>query len=85
MTVTVYSLPDCPRCETLKAFLAERGIEFKARWFDTEAQTEFIMRNMFGNPPILELGDRAEPSENLFDGEAIKEEAVMEVVEAGEK
>lgn len=82
MKVTVYSLPDCPKCEKLKDYLAKRGVDFEARWFDTEAQTDFIMMNMFGNPPILTVGDnaRVEPSENLFDGEKLKQDIVLEAL-----
>jgi glutaredoxin len=80
MTVTVYSLPDCPKCDKLKAYLKSRGIEFKAKWFDTEAQADFIMMNMFGNPPVLATGERVEPSETLFEGEKLKEEVVFEML-----
>ncbi len=83
LNVRVYSLPDCPKCDKLKVWLKERGVEFEAKWFDTEAQTEFVMRNMFGNPPILEVGDRAEPAETLFEGEALIEARVMEVLNIG--
>ncbi len=82
MNVTVYSLPDCPKCDKLKKFLESIEIDFEARWFDTEAQTDFIMMNMFGNPPILTLGDnaRVEPSERLFEGEDLKQDLVLEVL-----
>ena len=82
MKVTVYSLPDCPNCEKLKDFLKGTDVDFEAMWFDTEAQTDFIMMNMFGNPPILTLGDnvRVEPSENLFDGDNLKQDLVLEVL-----
>jgi glutaredoxin len=82
MKVTVYSLPDCPKCDKLKDFLKGSDVDFEAMWFDTEAQTDFIMMNMFGNPPILTVGDnaRVEPSENLFDGDKLKQDLVMEAL-----
>jgi len=82
MNVTVYSLPDCPKCDKLKKFLESSEVDFEARWFDTEAQTDFIMMNMFGNPPILTLGDnaRVEPSESLFEGEDLKKDLVLEAL-----
>jgi glutaredoxin len=83
MNATVYSLPDCPKCDKLKEWMKENEIEFETKWFDTEAQTEFIMRNMFGNPPVLTFGDRVEPSEVLFEGEKLKEELVKEVLRSG--
>lgn len=76
----VYTLPDCYKCEILKGWLKEKGIEFEERAFDTDAQLEFIMRNMFGNPPILELEDRAASSEELFPIGALDELRAMEVL-----
>jgi glutaredoxin len=80
MTITVYSLPDCPKCDKLKAYLKGQGFEYEAKWFDTEAQTDFIMKNIFGNPPILTVGEKVEPSEKLFEGERLKEEILMEII-----
>lgn len=82
MKITVYSLPDCPKCDKLKKYLEEHGVDFEARWFDTEAQTDFVMMNMFGNPPILTVGEnaRVEPSERLFEGMELRENLVLEVL-----
>ena len=80
----VYTLPDCPLCDSLKGWLRERGIEFEERPFDTEAQLDLIMRNVFGNPPVLEAESRVAPSEELFPGEVLDEERVMEVLRAEE-
>jgi hypothetical protein len=41
------------------------------------------MRNIFGNPPLLEKGDTVKPSEELFDREELKEEIVKEVLKTG--
>ena len=85
MKITVYSLPDCPKCDKLKAYLKSQKIEFEAEWFDTENQTDFVMMNMFGNPPILSLGEKevVKPSEELFEGETLVEERVLEMLESG--
>jgi glutaredoxin len=83
MKVTVYSLPDCPKCDKLKEYMKKKGVDFEAKWFDTYAQTEFIMMNMFGNPPILTKGNRVEPSENLFEGYTIREDYLEEVLKDG--
>jgi hypothetical protein len=83
MKVTIYSLPDCPKCDKLKDYLKQRGVDFEARWFDTEAQTDFIMMNMFGNPPILKTGAAVNPSEELFEGDSLKVDKVVEVLESG--
>ena len=74
--VKVYSLPDCKKCEVLKAYMKDKGIPYEAKWFDTEAQTEFVMRNMFGNPPILELGDQCVSVEDMFPGGELSEDVV---------
>jgi glutaredoxin len=83
MKVTVYSLPDCPKCDKLKEYLKKRGVDFDARWFDTDAQTEFIMMNMFGNPPIITAGSAVRPSEEMFEGYTLREDKVAEVLENG--
>lgn len=81
--IRVYSLPDCPKCDILKEWLKTEGIEYEAKWFDTEAQTDFIMRNFFDNPPILAKNDIAKGAEDLFDGEKLKEDYVTEVLGIG--
>jgi len=80
----IFTLPDCPRCDAVKGWLRVRGIEFEERPFDTDAHVEFIMRNMFGNPPIMEVGSRAVSSEGLFIGEAIDEDKMREALEREE-
>lgn len=81
---TVYTLPDCPKCDELKSWLNEEGVEFDVRAFDTETQLEFIMRNVFGNPPILERGERFAPSEELFPNDALDEVKAKEILGSGE-
>ncbi len=85
MKITVYSLPDCPKCDKLKDYLKSQNIEFKADWFDTENQADFVMMNMFGNPPILTLGEKevVKPSEELFEGETLVERRVAEMLNLG--
>lgn len=51
--VRVYTLSECPHCENLKAWLKEYNLTFKERTFDSEAQVEFIMKNIFSDPPNL--------------------------------
>ena len=43
------------------------------------------MMNMFGNPPILTLGEKevVKPSEELFEDETLVEERVLEMLESG--
>ena len=85
MKITIYSLPDCPKCDILKDFLKSKQIDFETDWFDTENQTDFVMMNVFGNPPILALGKKeiVRPSEELFEGETLIEGRVSEMLRIG--
>ncbi len=78
----VYSLPDCKKCEELKTWLKEKGVPFEAKWFDSEAQTDFVMKNMFGNPPILEVGDKCVASEEMFPGGKLEKSVVEGFLDA---
>ena len=77
-------MPDCHKCEILKDWLHNKGYEFDAKPFDTEAQTDFIMMNMFGNPPILQVSDTVASSEDMFPNEEIDEKKILEVLGVGE-
>ena len=83
-TPQVFTLPDCPRCELLKEWLKNRGVAFDTKPFDTEAQTEFIMMNMFGNPPILQVTDNVASSEEMFNDEVLDEGKILEVLGVGQ-
>ena len=85
MKITVYSLPDCPKCDKLKGFLKSKQIDFETDWFDTKNQTDFVMMNIFGNPPILTLGEKevVKPSEVLFEGDTLIEGRVSELLRLG--
>lgn len=80
---TVYTLPDCIKCDELKNWLEKKGEAYYTKNFTTEAQLEFIMKNMFGNPPILEMDERVASSEDLFPDEILDEEKVLEVLGHG--
>jgi arsenate reductase-like glutaredoxin family protein len=78
----VYTFPECSKCDTLKMWLEMMEIEFEEKPFDTEAQLEFIMHNIFGDPPILEVCTRIVPSEELFVGEMLDEVKIKKVFES---
>jgi len=80
----IYSLPDCNKCEELKSYLKGKSIPFEARWFDSEAQTEFVMRNMFGNPPVLEVGGRCAAVEEMFPEGKLSEDVVRDLLNVKE-
>jgi len=81
----VYYLPDCPKCEVLKAYMKDKAIPFEAKWFDTEAQTEFVMMNMFGNPPVLVLGERCASAEEMFPRGELNEDVVRDILNVKER
>ena len=76
---TVYTLPDCIKCYELKDWMEVKGEVYETRSFTTETQLEFIMKNMFGDPPILETDGRLASSEELFPNDVLNEAKVLEV------
>ena len=42
------------------------------------------MKNMFGNPPVLEVGDRFASAEDMFLNEIMDEDKVLEILGIGE-
>jgi hypothetical protein len=68
----------------LKEWLYKNGYQFNTRPFDTEAQTEFIMKNMFGNPPILQFTDKIVSAEDIFPNDKIDEMKIYEVLSIDE-
>ncbi len=80
----VFTIPHCHRCEELKRWLRGRGVSFEERQLDTEARVELIMKNIFGDPPIIEVGSKTISYEAFFDGEALDEERLMEVLRSEE-
>ena len=80
----VYTLPDCPNCTKLKIWLKDHEIPYEEKLFDTNVQLDFIMKNMFGNPPILDVGSITLQSEELFSNEQLNEVKVKEALESEE-
>jgi glutaredoxin len=78
--IRVYSLPDCHKCDELKSWLKDKGLFFESKWFDTEAQTEFVMRNIFGNPPIIEFGEKCVAAEDMFPEGILNVDVVREIL-----
>jgi len=80
--VKVYTSPSCPRCEALKDALKRLGIPFEeADVSNTEVMADLIMRDIYlDSTPALEVQGRLYSSEELFDGDRVKEELLKEVV-----
>lgn len=79
----LYTLPDCVKCDELKEWLEIKGEAYETKSFTTETQLDFIMKNMFENPPILEMDERLASSEELFPNDLLNEEKVWEVLGHG--
>lgn len=77
----IYTLPNCSRCDTLKKRLKELEKPFEEKMFNTETQVELIMKNVFGNPPILEVGSKIFSSEDLFHDDLLNDEKLKEAID----
>ena len=78
--IKVYTWPDCPNCEKLKSWLRDHNIEFDIQSFTTAVQTDFIMNNIFGSPPILETSQGVLIGEELFKKHDLQEESVRRLI-----
>ena len=56
-TVKVYSTPTCPYCDTLKAFLKEKGIEYQDIDVatDDKARDEMVNKSGQMGVPVVEI------------------------------
>lgn len=75
MACRIYTTPDCPRCEQLKAFLERRGVSFELVDMTTaEALTELRVNGVFTmSAPVLEVNGRFYTTGDLFEGDRLKE------------
>ncbi len=65
--VIVYTQPRCKNCGILKKWLKSKKIKFEEKLFDTEAQTEMIMNNVFDDPPFLKVDGKVMSSMEMFE------------------
>lgn len=68
----VYSLPLCPRCETLKQKLGNMGLEYEERSMDSAESKVDIIIALGAVPmsaPVLRVGDKFFTVDELFDGD----------------
>lgn len=72
--MNIYTLPDCPNCDTLKEWLRNKGIEFESHHFDVDIHTDLVMKNIFESPPLIVMDDgRITGSESLFNTKGLDE------------
>jgi len=79
-SVIVYTLPNCSKCIILKEWLIDEGIDFQEKLLDTEAQTNLIMENVFGDPPILKVDSLVLVSERLFIDDVLNVSAIIKTI-----
>ena len=79
---TVYSTKACPKCEQLKKALASSDIHFETIDMATpEALTELRINGVFTlSAPVLQVGDSFYTTDDLFDGEKIKDLRSMKII-----
>ena len=53
--ILIISLPNCSKCDEIKAYLKENKIPFTDRMLDSELQTELVMENVYSNPPNVKV------------------------------
>ncbi len=82
MKYTIYSTKTCPKCEQLKRALADSKISFETIDMATpEALTELRINGVFTlSAPVLQIDDSFYTTEDLFDGERIKDLKAMEII-----
>ncbi|MHC1581928.1 MAG: glutaredoxin family protein [Candidatus Syntropharchaeia archaeon] len=81
--VRIYTTPTCPNCEKVKNLLRSRRIHYEEVNMTTpEALTELRMNNVFTmSAPVLCIGDVFLTVRDLFDGDELKEEKILEYLE----
>lgn len=82
MKYTVYSTKACPKCEQLKKALANSGVHFETIDMATpEALTELRINGVFTlSAPVLQIDDSFYTTDDLFDGEIIKDIKSMDIL-----
>ncbi len=78
----VYTLEFCPRCEILKDFLSSHQIPFTvADMSSAKALTELRVNGVFvQEAPVLQVGKTFLTSKELFVGDALNEERILQLI-----
>ena len=83
--VRLYTLPGCIHCNTLKEWLKKESIAFEENPFDTDAQVDFIMQNIFSDPPILKVDAKIFTPQEIFNGDELVEGKLRELLDEAKK
>lgn len=74
--IRIFTTTICPKCQRLKAYLAELGIEYQTIDMETaEGRTELLYHGVFAlEAPVLQAGSAFFTAREMFHGTEIKEE-----------
>lgn len=74
--IRIFTTTICPKCQRLKAYLAELGIEYQTLDMESPAgRTELLYHGVFAlEAPVLQAGSAFFTSREMFHGQDIREE-----------
>jgi glutaredoxin len=85
--ITIYTLPNCSRCEHLKTYLREIQVTYETMEPDAEIVTACLIEK--GHPlmdmPCMKVGSYVYLKEDLFMGEELNREKVRYIFALGKE
>jgi len=74
--IRIFTTTICPKCQRLKAYLAELGIEYQTIDMESaEGRTDLLYHGVFAlEAPVLQVGGAFFTSREMFHGQDIREE-----------
>ena len=83
MIVKVFSTQVCPKCQRLKKFLTEKGIEFESMDMESaEGMAELFANGCYSfSAPVMQTGTTFLLPEHLFKGTILCEDLVINALE----
>ena len=81
MIIKVFSTQYCPKCQRLKKFLSDIGIEYKSMDMETaEGMSELFNNFIYTfNAPVLQVDNSFLVTEKLFNGVQLNEELIRSI------
>lgn len=80
--IIVYTTERCPKCNKLKKFLEDNSVTFNSAEMDTpKALTELRFNGVFTlTAPVLQINDIFLTHEELFIGEEVNTEKILDIL-----
>jgi glutaredoxin len=78
--VKIYTTEVCPNCKALKEIISSQEVRYdEINMATPEALTELRMNDVFTtSAPVLQIGDVFLTVNDLFEGDEIKKESILE-------